>query len=194
MKLKVVKIIEIICTCLAGLLVVGFSLFIIQKIAFEDKPFEFLGVSGYVVDSDDLKKSDNSGVSKGDFIIAFNKSSYEKDDLIIYVEEGTNKYKVREVFSAENDTVQIKSPYIIAGEEMVEKTISKADVVGAKIIVLKDYVSFRQTALSLPVIITLCVVFFGGLIVCFVLEKVFESQLKNQKMNEEKIQEEEKKL
>ena len=144
--------------------------------------------------SDDLKKSDNSGVSKGDFIIAFNKSSYEKDDLIIYVEEGTNKYKVREVFSAENDTVQTKSPYIIAGEEIVEKTISKADVVGAKIIVLKDYVSFRQTALSLPVIITLCVVFFGGLIVCFVLEKVFESQLKNQKMNEEKIQEEEKKL
>lgn len=196
MKLKVVKIIEIICTCLAGLLVVGFSLFIIQKIAFDDKPFEFLGVSGYVVDSDDLnKENDSSSIAKGDFIITISKSSYNKDDLILFIDPNTNKYKVREVYSSEDGKIYTKSPFVIAGEESAEiTTLTNSDVLGAKVIIFKDYASFRQTALSLPVIITLCVIFFGGLVVCFVLEKVFETQLKNKKMNEEKILEEEKKL
>ena len=85
MKLKIVKIVEIVCTCLAGLLVLGFSFFIFQKVASEDKPIQFLGVSIHEVSNDDLKdENTKNSIDKGDLLVTISTKKYKENDVILY--------------------------------------------------------------------------------------------------------------
>lgn len=175
MKLKIVKIVEIICTCLAGIIAIGFSFFIIQKIAFENKPISLLGVSIYEVANNEIK-DDNAkkSIDKGDLIIAIKNKNYKENDVVIIIDN--DKYEVARVTLDEN------------GEEGlikygIHQPIEEFDVIGKKMILVNNYSSFRQAVLKPVTIIVLAVVFFGGLITCFVLEKVFTAQ--NEKTKEE---------
>lgn len=171
MKLKIVKIVEIICTCLAGIIAIGFAFFIIQKIAFEDKPISFLGVSIYEVSNNEIKDDDSKkSIDQGDLIIAIKNKNLKENDVVIIVEN--EKYEVAKVSTDENGVIGIL-------KYGIHQPIDEYEVLGKKLILLNDYASFRQAVLKPVTIIVLAVVFFAGLIACFVLEKVFTAQNEN---------------
>ena len=175
MKLKIVKIVEIVCTCLAGLLVLGFSFFIFQKVASEDKPIQLLGITIHEVSNDDLKdENTKKSIDKGDLLITISSKKYKENDIILY--QANNTYYVRRVFSFENNQLMTES-HIIDGTE--GSLVELNNVLGKKVFLFNNYANFRQKALSPTTIIILGVLFFGGLIACFVLEKIFSQNSEN---------------
>lgn len=172
MKLKVVKIVEIVCTCLAAVLAIGFAFFIFQKIAFEDKPIKLMGISIFEVTSNELSnKEEKKSIDQGDLIITLKNKNYKVDDVILYTDNG--KYYISRVQSVDNGVVTIPK---YGGLD-----IEQSNIIGKKVLLFDNYSSFRQTILSPVTIIIIGVVFFGGLIVCFVLEKVFTAQIEKAK-------------
>lgn len=185
MKLKIVKIVEIACTCLGGLLVIGFAFFIFQKLAFENKPIEVLGISIFEVNSNDLKDDNKKqSIDQGDLLITISKKKFKEGDIILFTDN--NKYYVRKVLKFENNIVTTESHFFEGSEG---ESIELSNVLGKKVIVFNNYANFRQNALKPVTIIILGVLFFGGLIACFVLEKVFsnldESKSKLENENKE---------
>ena len=91
MKLKVVKIIEIVCSCLALLFLIGFSFFILQKMLFENKPMKLAGITIYEVNKNELFNEDDK-TKKGDLIITFKKKNYQENDIKRHFYDSQNMY------------------------------------------------------------------------------------------------------
>lgn len=165
MKLKIVKIVEIVCTCLAGILAIGFSFFIIQKIAFENKPISLLGLSIYEVTDDRLASKNN--IEKGALVITVSNKNYQINDVVLY--EENDKYQLEVIVDDGEGKLSIR-------RYNIPESIENFNIIGKKLMHVNNYASFKEAVLNPVTIIILGVVFFGGLIACFVLEKVFTAQ------------------
>ena len=177
MKLKVVKIIEIVCSCLALIFLIGFSFFILQKMLFENKPMKLAGITIYELDKNELS-NENDKIEKGDLIITFKKKNYKENDLILFIE--SKNYNLTRVIDINNDKLLVVDKNIIDGVD-----IEVSSVVGKKVLMIHNYAKFKQFVLNPITIIGTGVIFFGGFITCFILEKVFSKDEENNLAKEE---------
>lgn len=177
MKLKVVKIIEIVCSCLALIFLIGFSFFILQKMLFENKPMKLAGITIYELDKNELS-NENDKIEKGDLIITFKKKNYKENDLILFIE--SKNYNLTRVIDINNDKLLVVDKNIIDGVD-----IEVSSVVGKKVLMIHNYAKFKQFVLNPITIIGTGVIFFGGFITCFILEKVFSKDEENKLEKEE---------
>ena len=177
MKLKVIKIVEIVCSCLALIFLIGFSFFILQKILVENKPMKLAGITIYELDKNELFNEDEK-IQKGDLIITFKKKSYKENDLILFVE--SEEYNLTRITSLNDGKLSIVKYGLEDGAE-----IEVSSVVGKKALMIHNYAKFKQFVLNPITIIGTGVVFFGGFITCFILEKVFSKDEENKLEKEE---------
>ncbi len=177
MKLKVIKIVEIVCSCLALIFLIGFSFFILQKMLFENKPMKLAGITIYELDKNELFNEDEK-IQKGDLIITFKKKSYKENDLILFIE--SKNYNLTRVIDINNDKLLVVDKNIIDGVD-----IEVSSVVGKKVLMIHNYAKFKQFVLNPITIIGTGVIFFGGFITCFILEKVFSKDEENNLEKEE---------
>ena len=178
MKLKVVKIVEIVCSCLALIFLIGFSFFILQKMLFENKPMKLAGITIYEVNKNELFNEDDK-TKKGDLIITFKKKNYQENDIILFIE--SEEYNLSRITSKNDNILSIVKYGLEDGAD-----IEVSSVVGKKVLMIHNYAKFKQFVLNPITIIGTGVVFFGGFITCFILEKVFSNNDDNEKNKIEK--------
>lgn len=172
MKLKILKIVEIVSTCIGVLVALMFVFFICQKSIFENKPMGILGINAYEATNVDLEKKDNKKtIEPGDLVITLKIKNYSSKDIILFKKSFNEEFYIKSVGNVDNDQITTLSYQF--GYEFVDGTINKSDVEGKVIFTFHNYAKFRSTCLSPVVIIILGVIFFGGFIACFILEKVF---------------------
>ena len=191
-KLKIIKIIEIISACLGGLIALLFGAVIIQKMAFEEKPFSFLGLYVYEVqDSSMEKEGDKDSLSDGDLFFAFKSNKLSVGSLVLFLDD--EEYKVRKVIKVDGDTlgvVRLSRSFNIEGEP--DEYIKSDQCLAKKVFSWHGYTSFRSTVVSPVVIIIIGVIFFGGFIACYILERAFSTKFDEETKKVKKEDKEEK--